>query len=457
MRSVKYLLAAIVLALLVIITSLYRQSNSVQSAFQYLRRPFILTSTTTSSHHHDPNEKFLTFYPHSGLHNQRLGLLNAMVLAKALNRTLVLPQINLGRGTHWAASPKLAVRMAECPDLPIPERRGGGCADYRRYIPVPVSTVFDLSVLDAVGIPYIERDDMHLSYFHNELGVYGDDDMYQVNDSSRFSYRIYGTRNTTTGDLRQFEYRLDLEDLAMRPERALVFGSLFGSTRLVLDQRPDLSWLLHYLSGELGFGHPTVVQQTLNVVSQLGGPGEFVGVHLRTGDGVFRVVMEQTMNMVRQTLQGLSPNNPNHVEQQQQQQLDSIEHLQSLGQQNEIQELLHECVSLQHNRHEHDLHHRLRLIFMATDAAQPRQTLPSLYNEFVCLFSLSDFDDAIQQTITSSSNDNLGPLLLPLLDAEVASHGEFFVGTKRSTFSKYIEYRNHRFLSYYPNHPTLSL
>ncbi|KAI7884627.1 hypothetical protein K492DRAFT_221272 [Lichtheimia hyalospora FSU 10163] len=449
MRTVKYLLAAIVLALLVIITSLYRQSNSVQSAFQYLRRPFIITSTSSSTIHHDPNEKFLTFYPHSGLHNQRLGLLNAMVLAKALDRTLVLPQINLGRGTHWAASPKLAVRMGECPDLPIPERRGGGCADYRRYIPVPVSSVFDLSVLDAMGIRYIERDDMHLSYFPNQLGVRRDD-MYQVNDSSRFSYRIYGTRNTT-GDLRQFEYRLDLEDLAMRPERALVFGSLFGSTRLVLDQRPDLSWLRHYLSGELGFGHSTVVQQTLNVVSQLGGPGEFVGVHLRTGDGVFRVVMEQTMNMVRQTLQGLSNHDtPHHV-----QQLDTIERLQSLGQQNQVQALLHECVSLQHNRHEHDLHHRLRLIFMATDAAQPRQTLPSLYDEFVCLFSLSDFQDAIEQTI-NSSNDNLGPLLLPLLDAEVASHGEFFVGTQRSTFSKYIEYRNHRFLSYYPKLPSLS-
>lgn len=448
MKTVQYLLAAIVLAFLVIITSLHRQSNSVQSAFQYIRRPFIITSTSTSTSHHDPNEKFLTFYPHSGLHNQRLGLLNAMVLAKALDRTLVLPQINLGRGTHWAASPKLADRMAECPDLPIPERRGGGCTDYRRYIPVLVSTVFDLSVLDAIGIRYVERDDMHHSFFPNQLGVRYDD-IYQVNDSSRFSYRIYGTRNTTTGDLRQFEYRLDLEDLAMRPERVLNFGSLFGSARLVLDQRPDLSWLLKYLSGELGFGHPTVVQQTLNVVSQLGGPGEFVGVHLRTGDGVFRVVMEQTMNMVRQTLQGLSKNH--HLEQ-----LDIIERLQALGQQNQVQALLHECVSLQHNRHEHDLHHRLRLIFMATDAAKPRQTLPSLFDEFVCLFSLSDFQDAIEQTV-NSSNDNLGPLLLPLLDAEVASHGEVFVGTKRSTFSKYIEYRNHRFLSYYPHHPSLSL
>ena len=44
-----------------------------------------------------PDEKLLSYLPHSGFHNQRIALENALVLARLLNRTLFVPPIRFGR------------------------------------------------------------------------------------------------------------------------------------------------------------------------------------------------------------------------------------------------------------------------------------------------------------------------------------------------------------------------
>ncbi|KAI9498814.1 hypothetical protein BDB00DRAFT_799615 [Zychaea mexicana] len=446
MRSYKLMLSAGLAAISFLLTLAYlsrERLTNAQHIWEPRRRPLLFFPDNNSN----TNEKYITFYPHSGLHNQRLGLLNAMVLAKALDRTLILPQINLGKGVYWWESPLLAQKLSDCPELPLSERKGL-CADYRKYIPVPVSSVFDLSVLNRLGIRYIERDSMHTSYLSERLGIH-DDEIYHVSDHKRFSYRIYDNVNSTD-PLNQFKYRINLQELEARPEQLIEFGSLFGTPRLVLDVRNDLYWLREHLSGELGFGNPTVIHQTLNVVGRLGGPGNFVSVHLRTGDGVFKVTMARTMDKVRQTLERYSTQHRLHHEQE----YAIMARLQALAHEGQTANLLNECTAIQHQRDM--LHPRLRLIFMATDTAQPRHTLPELFEEFVCMFTLPDFPDVIQDTVAGAStpareqNDHYGPLLLPLIDAEVASHGSFFVGTRKSTFSKYIQYRNRRFLSYYP-------
>ncbi|KAI8144949.1 hypothetical protein BJV82DRAFT_606865 [Fennellomyces sp. T-0311] len=429
------------LAFLSTLCYLSRVRLTARRIWEPRRRPLILFPETTTYSH----EKYITFYPHSGLHNQRLALLNAMVLAKALDRTLILPQINLGKGVYWRASPLLADKYSTCPEFAISERVGE-CHDFRKYVPVPVSKVFDLTALERVGIRYIERDDMRTTYFSDHLGIH---DIYSVNDSTRFAYRIYDSDNSTE-PLNQFQYRLNLKDLEARQEQLIEFGSLFGTPRMVLDERDDLYWLRDHLSGEVGFSNPTVTFQTLNVVSLLGGPGNFVSVHLRTGDGVFKTIMTRTMNKVRETLERYNMRTRLHHEQE----YAIMARLQALAHEGQITDLLNECVAIQHHRDL--LHPRLRLIFMATDTAQPRQTLPDLFEEFVCLFTLPDFPQVVQDTVAGDSTpareqqDHYGPLWLPLIDAEIAAHGSFFVGTRKSTFSKYIQFRNRRFLSYYP-------
>ncbi|KAG0096304.1 hypothetical protein BGZ93_004743 [Podila epicladia] len=49
----------------------------------------------------DPTEKYITFLPHSGFHNQRSELENALVLARLLNRTLIIPKVYLGPPMPW--------------------------------------------------------------------------------------------------------------------------------------------------------------------------------------------------------------------------------------------------------------------------------------------------------------------------------------------------------------------
>src|SRR5712671_3500841 len=43
-----------------------------------------------------PGERYLAYLPHSGFHNQRIALENALVLARILNRTLLVPPARLG-------------------------------------------------------------------------------------------------------------------------------------------------------------------------------------------------------------------------------------------------------------------------------------------------------------------------------------------------------------------------
>ncbi|KAF9150166.1 hypothetical protein BG015_008023, partial [Linnemannia schmuckeri] len=49
----------------------------------------------------DPTTKYLTFLPHSGFHNQRTELENALLLARLLNRTLIMPKVYLGPPMPW--------------------------------------------------------------------------------------------------------------------------------------------------------------------------------------------------------------------------------------------------------------------------------------------------------------------------------------------------------------------
>ncbi|KAF9410719.1 hypothetical protein BGZ94_001554 [Podila epigama] len=59
------------------------------------------SSSSSSSYTPSTDEKYLTFLPHSGFHNQRSELENALVLARLLNRTLIIPKVYLGPPMPW--------------------------------------------------------------------------------------------------------------------------------------------------------------------------------------------------------------------------------------------------------------------------------------------------------------------------------------------------------------------
>ncbi|KAG1082588.1 hypothetical protein G6F42_022522 [Rhizopus arrhizus] len=413
-------------------------------------KPATTTATTTIENVGENKEKYITFLPHSGLHNQRIGLINAMILAKALDRTLILPDINIGSAVWWRATPTAEFRLAECSS--IKQRSNSICKDFTKYVPVSVESIFDLSAIHAAGVRTIQRSSMSPSYFEEVLGA-SEQDIYRLDDNARYSYRIYDSRDNQD-DIRTFRYRVDMEDLRQRNEKVMLFAQ--------------------HLREEISITHPIVLRQALSVIPLLGGPENFVGVHLRQGDGFFKALQDETLNTLRATLEQTNLDQA-QLEQikLQQEPLQPVNTPLSPMDEERIAvlkeidnrsldktDLLNQCIAW----HSTENHPRLRLIYMATDTRQPRTTLKALYDEFPCIFTLSDFPQVIESTLTMSPmltgnqdiddemtllDAKVAPLLFPMIDAEIASHGSLFIGTRKSTFSQYINHRYNRFQKVY--------
>ncbi|CAO3595309.1 unnamed protein product [Absidia cylindrospora] len=440
-------------------------------------------------------EKFITYLPHSGLHNQRIALINSIILAKALNRTLIMPELNLGTATYWRPSAYLPYRLDECGDKHVVtshKKTADGkpwwspnCFDYRNYLPMAVETIFDLNGVHQMGVKTIQRRDMQLDYFSRYWSIPMDERnqtlAYQVMDNSRYSYQIVD--DPLIGENTKFVERYTLDQLGQHQETFLIFNSLFGSDRLAL--RSD-KWVQarEYLRKEIGVRQPWVMNSSLDIVGKLGGPGSFISVHIRMGDGIFKKMMDETMERVRQQLiQRQTDTNDDEISNDHQEQIDAtIAHINSL--QGQPQNRLTACLQIQQQNQQNRscVHHRLGMIYMTTDAVSPLKTLPHLFEEFVCLFTLDDFKNIVDDTIalrpalldhrhqhhpeeTNSTNTNTsslppttkGNILLPLIDAEIASQASFFVPTPKSTFSGYIGYRNKRFQRLYMNNASSTI
>ncbi|ORX54490.1 hypothetical protein DM01DRAFT_1335628 [Hesseltinella vesiculosa] len=407
--------------------------------------------------------------PHSGLHNQRIALINAALLAFALNRTLIMPELNLGAGTYWRPSKQLPFRLDECVPKSLQSHHterhwwAPNCFDYKRYIPMPVESIFDLTAFEELGIKTMQRRHMSLDYFARYWSVPQDDRnqslVYQVPDTTRYSYQI---ADSPTADRKNIRYQelLTLNDLARHQEPFLLFNSLFGSSRLALSEAKFIE-ARQFLREQLGVHHPHVLHAAMDIIGRLGGPANYVSAHIRMGDGVFKVMMNDTMEQVRQKLLQHSDDAPLNR---------STLHTLTVLRHQPI-ERLNTCLKLQPPDH-----HRFGLIYMTTDAPNPRRTLSHLYDEFACLFSLQDFQDVADATqklrlpimtnhkssTTLFSDDDSpaaadtpltvqGDVFLPMIDAEVASQASYFVPTPKSTFSGYITYRNQRLQRIYNN------
>ena len=190
-----------------------------------------------------PDERYLAYEPHSGFHNQRVSLVNALALAKLLNRTLLLPPARVGLATSW--KPELHSKI-----LPFEEdckaRAAGGfelaphCnAGAWSY----VSWGWIMADSFLAGHDVVDRWDdrqewLELSRAEGGLGV-APEDTHVFDDTDRRSCQIYDSRDTEdhTKSGMGWAYRVDLPDLLAPPladKKLLQFGSLFGTHRLDL-------------------------------------------------------------------------------------------------------------------------------------------------------------------------------------------------------------------------------
>lgn len=266
----------------------------------------------------DPSERFLAYSPHSGYHNQRISLENALTLSFILGRTLLLPPVWLGHAIPYISTQKLQrrIRMASkdgldrCKEFaeggsedPIPRE----CEGYFDWSLVHWDFMVDLSeAKDLVEVK--DRWNHTEKWLEEELELAPHDrtgaspDVFYLNDESLYQYRYYDSIKDNE-PLAKFANRVDLSQLKEESEdfKLLHVGSLFGTSRIHMqnDQNFDARSTFRR---SMVFKNPLLDEITNEIRDRLGGSGNYYGLHLRVGDGVFQSSAPENMAGVWKSL-----------------------------------------------------------------------------------------------------------------------------------------------------------
>lgn len=415
------------------------------------------------SHLSFPEEKFIAYLPHSGFHNQRIALENALVLARILNRTLLLPPVRLGDPLSYAPFDELYQASADdrknglefCRDLsPADFNTSFECDDYYGYTHLSWDWLVDLS-----GV----RDDQRLlegwnytdAWLQDELGI-PTDDIFYIKDSTRNEYSFQDFFSFDP-PARKFFQAVQIATLAHRPERLIQLGTLFGSSRLHLRSSANYA-LRKHVRESMAFTNSHLVRAADGIRAALG--GAYLGVHLRIGDGVFEwnapantrlawwkllhLVLGFAHDDILSVERGLFPDDTEPGPPTLNVDYPAVRAPHPplppfpLG---AAPEPGYYCRG--------PLHTSPSLIplnaplFVSTDARSPAHNglLVRFTRTFPCIFFLDDFpEEAASLRDLKSPVDGvpLGPFLMPFLDAMVVGQAWQVVGTEQSTFSAFV-------------------
>ena len=267
-----------------------------------------------------PDEKLLSYLPHSGFHNQRIALENALVLAHLLNRTLLVPPIHFGRRaipyrnftvlqraldanykaylcqiSENAVNQSNTVATRALLDFStFPEH----CALGKKrktmtytYLPWGWITDFDFirhlqPTIQIFGSPHF--------WISSQLGLHANNVLI-IPDTSKYQYRFTDEIMLDPSlDRRTFINATYSEDIALsslidHPAKLIQLGSLFGSCRLALSD-PTHKAIRKQILRYMGLRHPLLHKSSVEIAAQISGPGSgsgFLGAHLRCNDGYF--------------------------------------------------------------------------------------------------------------------------------------------------------------------------
>ncbi|KAG8819145.1 hypothetical protein FRC17_010591, partial [Serendipita sp. 399] len=410
-----------------------------------------------------PSTRFLAYLPHSGFHNQRIELENAIVLSLLLNRTLVLPLARLGSHPlpykpfdelfkQFGRSDKSWLSHCRTADTSA-NSMVKECRKYERYTHLSWQDLIDLHLVkETLGVNVIERWDFRNSWLKDALGL-GSNDIYWVKDSSAYEFRFHDgdTTGRSRGKYQTFVDIFSDLDKASYHHKLLHLGTLFGTSRLSLSL-PANKKLRQSVRATMRYKNRLLELFAARIVQQLGGSNAFFGVHLRVGDGLFLERAVENAKLLRTTIWAHFYNLPQN-ELSRANGTENVEdliavfagHLSVLP----IQKSPGRPITCPHSRLalENQPGHWRSLqtpLFIATDARDPHvhPALESFRATFPCIFFLSDFRTMLEDLRAFPNPLDDSPLerfLLPFVDAMVVSQAAAVVGTPESTFSRYIE------------------
>lgn len=248
-------------------------------------------------------DRFLSYLPHSGFHNQRIAFENALVLSRLLNRTLLVPPVRLGRKplryVKYDRLLQFLVRsgkegLRHCARVPAHLFLPPECEDYFDYTHVPWHWLADLSEIKTQQ-NLIERWNMTDAWIRERLHI-AKKDILKLEDSGPYDYRFLDTAadDAKTSNIRYLQ-SIDIPTLALSDARLIQIGTLFGSSRLRL-RDPDNINIRREIRGSMAFYNDALSGPADAIHEALG--GAYLGAHIRVGDGHFQADGEKNTRLI---------------------------------------------------------------------------------------------------------------------------------------------------------------
>ncbi|KAG0208632.1 hypothetical protein BGX28_000440 [Mortierella sp. GBA30] len=412
---------------------------------------------------YDPNERYLAYLPHSGFHNQRITLENALLLAKYLNRTLLVPPVFLGPATEWRLFDILHRRILlqtkrgldHCGRIPKGEPLPAECLNYYSWTTVEWDFFYDMERIRKEQ-PWKYRTDHSFAWMETHLGIDRKKDIHIVEDRAHYDYQIYDDPNSKTPlNTNRYMRKMDIKELVDIKERVLHMGSLFATGR-VLAELPENKEYQQFLRRTMILSTPILTKTSDAIVTKLGGLGTFVGLHLRVGDGMFVEPAPANIENMFQKLVNITGITP----------IANYQTLTTTGMVAPGQAVTDgtktvddaatlpmkprpapERLSFAECRARKARGDKYTIIYIATDGVYPRRNIlfRKLFDHFPCIFTLDDFSEHLAELKEMKNVDGVGLSkdLIPMVDAVVSAKGQYFMGTPKSTFSTYVSKQLH--------------
>lgn len=256
----------------------------------------------------DSREKFLTYSPHSNFHNQRIALENALALAFALKRTLLLPPVWLGTAIPYTDYAKLVNRikraskvgLEHCKMLgegnvdenPLPRE----CLGYFDWTMIAWDYWIDLSEVRKM-VKVRDQWNQTNEWLEGELDLSAGD-TYNLPDRGLYQYRFYDSPLDQMA-LTKYSDRVDIDQLATdsRDAKLLRVGSLFGTLRIRLITEEN-RLAREVIQRSMVFKHQQLDSIAAIIRDKLGGAGNYYALHLRVGDGEFQARAKENMHAI---------------------------------------------------------------------------------------------------------------------------------------------------------------
>ncbi|GJN87780.1 hypothetical protein Rhopal_000735-T1 [Rhodotorula paludigena] len=444
--------------------------------------------------------RYLAYSPHSGYHNQRISLENALTLAYLLKRTLLLPPVWLGHAIPYISFSKLQRRLEmaskegleHCIEYgegttadPIPRE----CDGFWDWTLVDWSFLVNLDEAEKL-VPIQRRWNMSMAWLEDELDLCvkptrggGHSDVYSLQDDVMYQYRFYDSRDDDD-PLDKWTKRIDIDELRAETDafELVHVGTMFGTNRMrvTLDEGYDARGAFRKA---MVFRTELVDEVTAQVRDQLGGEGKYYGLHLRVGDGIFQKNARDNMRGVWDKL---------CIDKMKQEQ-DVCDEMRERSEQRRIRrrdlgldalpapEANSTLVKRANSRPQREgayhhaplpplpkirtladspissaltcrgsLHTDARFlpfnapVYIATDSKVPHDdpNLAVFFDSFPCTFVLGDFGSLpalgrLNRLRNKEDKTPLAQFLYPQLDAQIAAWGRGLVGTPQSTYSRF--------------------